>query len=167
MRRYLRFLIATMIVRPYRELPGLIGANFLQLRRITMTWQTVWALVAASTGLMSGIWLCVSTISKKASTISAEASQCWDSDKAVASALVSQSAEYLAGALLLLFSFGLQIAAVLAPATSPQWHCPVWQAAGLILLATLAISGLFAYLTFVLRRRYLQVRIPILAQQPT
>lgn len=109
-----------------------------------MSDQLVFTLTAAAVGFSSATFFCVGAVLSTAAQIEDQASGRWDFHEPVARALTGQRAQYVVGALLLLASFCLQIAATIAsPADStwlPGWVTTWWYLVGLVLLATLAIS---------------------------
>jgi len=88
-------------------------------------------------GLASGIWLCIGTLKLSPKKISQMSDDSFDADQGTASTISAQSAEYLAGATLLLISFYLQILAALIEPANFQFLDPVFANSLVIVLATI------------------------------
>jgi len=109
-----------------------------------MTEQFALTLVATTIGFLAAMFFCIGNIMNTANSILLQSSPFWDFSELVARALASQRAQYVVGALLLVISFALQVAAVLASSTKianlPQyintWPC--------LVLVVLIPSGLLA-----------------------
>lgn len=89
-----------------------------------MTEQLALILSAASLGFLAAIFFCVGNTMNSPAKIFLQATPFWDFNEPVASALAAQRAQYVVGAVLLVFSFILQVAAALA---SPSTHAPLPQ----------------------------------------
>jgi hypothetical protein len=76
-------------------------------------------LCAACFGIVAGCWLSLGTALIHPKTIEWFANEPWDSAEGTANALISQSAQYSAGALLLVVAFGLQVWAAATPTAIP------------------------------------------------
>ena len=109
-----------------------------------MTEQLVLTLVAASVGFVAAMFFCIGSALNTADKILLQATCYYDLSEPLARALSGQRAQYLVGALLLVASFLLQVAAALAcsttPAALPQF-LDTWPA---IVFAVLVPTGLFA-----------------------
>lgn len=90
-----------------------------------MNEQLAFTLAAATVGFVAALFFCIGNSLNTSAKILLQATPYWDFSAPVARALASQRAQYVAGALLLVASFVLQVAAVLASPTSlaalPQW----------------------------------------------
>lgn len=111
---------------------------------IIMTEQLAITLSAASVGFLAAIFFCVGNAMNSSQKIFLQATPFYDLSEPVARALAAQRAQYVVGALLLVVSFALQIAAARAslttPVALPQW-LHTWQ---YLVLAVLAPSALVA-----------------------
>ena len=109
-----------------------------------MTEQLVLTLVAASVGFVSAVLFCIGGILNSSKKILLQSTPYWDFSAPVACSLAAQRAQYVIGALLLVITFLLQVAAALAcsttPAALPQF-LDTWPA---IVFAVLVPTGLFA-----------------------
>lgn len=111
-----------------------------------MTTATALNIIAASIGFCAAVFFCIGNISNSSKKIIIQSTPYWDFSEPVALALAAQRAQYAVGALLLVISFGLQIAATQAssatPANLPQcihtWPCLVIA----VLVPTALASGL-------------------------
>ena len=101
-----------------------------------MSWQSLLSVIAASVGFVSGIWLCVGAAFIKPRRIVQADDASWGAKPGIAGALISQSAEYLAGGLLLAVAFGIQVAAALAPSANIQAPCPILLTGWVLVAAT-------------------------------
>lgn len=109
-----------------------------------MTEQLAMTLAAATVGFVSAVFFCIGNALNSAEKILSQASTYWDFNAPLASSLVAQRAQYAVGALLLLASFLLQVAAALASSTNPAalpQYLHTWHA---IVLAVLFPTGLIA-----------------------
>ena len=117
-----------------------------------MTVQLSLTLSAASVGFISAVFFCIGNALNTSNKILLQATPRWDFSEPVARALTAQRAQYVVGALLLVASFLLQVAAALAssatPANLPQslhfW--PYFVLA--VLLPTGLIAGGFSALLY-------------------
>lgn len=83
-----------------------------------MSESLTYTLAAAAVGTIAAFWFCVGSAFMSVATMAELATSYWDYHKARADAVVSQSAQYAVGALLLVAAFALQVAAALVPPTS-------------------------------------------------
>ena len=81
--------------------------------------QLAFTLSAATVGFVAAVFFCIGNTLNTADKILLQATPYWDFSAPVARALASQRAQYVAGALLLLSSFVLQVFAVVASSTTP------------------------------------------------
>lgn len=127
-----------------------------------MTEQLAYTLLAASIGFVAAIFFCVGTALLRHKAMIVLATSYWDYNKEHATAIVSQSAQYAVGGLLLIVSFLLQVAAALASPTDQLSLYPVLTNACIFLLTTLLLVGIF---TFGLYKLLLHWRLPRLLQE--
>ena len=78
-----------------------------------MTPQTLLSLLAAGVGFASAIMFCIGSLAARPVGIYEQSCPRWDFSEPVARALTSQQAQFSIGALLLVISFCLQVAATL------------------------------------------------------
>lgn len=126
---------------------------------MNVSWQSLLSVIAASVGFVSGVWLCFGAALVTPASIVKADDQSWNSDPDIAGALISQSAEYLAGGLLLVVAFGTQIAAALAPTTNLQWQYQGLLSGWVVVPASLVASALVSYPLYVSRRKYLEDKV--------
>lgn len=124
-----------------------------------MSWQSLLSVIAASVGFVSGIWLCFGAALVTPERIVKADDQSWKADPGIAETLISQSAEYLAGGLLLAVAFGIQIAAALAPTANLQGQCQGLLSGWVVVPASLVASVLVSYPLYVSRRKYLEDKV--------
>ena len=117
-----------------------------------MTNQMALILTAATVGFVAAIFFCVGNVLNSPSQITAQATPYWDFSEPLARSLAAQRAQYVIGALLLLVSFGLQIAATQASATTsvslPQLMQPWLNIVLVVFLSTSLIAGGCSYLLY-------------------
>ena len=114
-----------------------------------MTEQLLLTLIAASCGFVASVCFAYASAFTSKAKLVAVSKTYWDFNLVFAQATVAQSTQYLVGSLLLFFSFGLQIAAVLASSanllTLPQvlssWLSIV--ACSLLLFSGLAYTAFY------------------------
>lgn len=75
-------------------------------------------ILGSSVGFLSALFFALGTIRLRTKDIVGIAGTYWDFNLNLADSIASQRAEYIAGALLLLLSFSLQLSANLVPPTS-------------------------------------------------
>jgi ABC-type antimicrobial peptide transport system permease subunit len=131
-----------------------------------MSWQTLLSVIAASVGFVSGIWLCFGAALVTPERIVKADDQSWKAEPDIAGALISQSAEYLAGGLLLVFAFGLQIAAALAPTANLQVQCQELLSGWVVALVSVLASALISYPIYVSRKTLLSNKVKAIKEQP-
>ena len=119
--------------------------------------QLAFTLATSAVGFVSASFFCVGAISTTAEQIADQACMYWDFHPLAARALTAQRSQYAAGALLLVVSFGLQVAAALAssasPVNLPQWLCTWQQLVAVVLVATFAIAAPLAFLAYIVTLR--------------
>jgi hypothetical protein len=103
-------------------------------------------ILSSCIGLMSAMFFAVGAITMHPQKIFSVAATYWDANQLWGDSIAEQRADYISGALLLLVSFALQLAATLVPAgTAPPLLQPVGYAiAGIVavLAALLALAVL-------------------------
>ncbi|MDC8445499.1 MAG: hypothetical protein R3E36_03675 [Nitrosomonas sp.] len=117
-----------------------------------MTEQLAITLAAATVGFASAIFFCIGNASNTSEKILIQATPFWDFSEPLASSLAAQRSEYVVGALLLLASFVLQIAAALMSSTTlvnlPQ-YLHIWPVFVLVVLVlTLTVAAVAARLLY-------------------
>lgn len=110
-----------------------------------MSEQTVITLSAASVGFVAAIFLCIGSAMNNAKSIRLQCASFYSFNEYFGRSLVAQRAQYVVGALLLVISFVLQIAATLAFSTNlavlpPGIH--TWFSLVLVVTALFALIGL-------------------------
>jgi len=117
-----------------------------------MTEQLAVTLTVASIGFAAAVFFCIGNAFNSAKLITAQAIPYWDFSKPMARSLTAQRAQYVVGALLLVASFLLQIAAALSSSTIlvalPQWlqSSPVFVLT--VLVPTLLIARGFSKILY-------------------
>lgn len=109
-----------------------------------MTEQLALTIAAASVGFVSAGFFCVGNVLNTAARITDQASPRWDFSEPVARALATQRAQYVVGALLLVVTFLLQVAAALASPTNHAALPQLLQCWPYFVLAVLSPTALFA-----------------------
>lgn len=117
-----------------------------------MTEQLALTLAAASIGFVAAVFFCIGNALNTSEKVLLQSTPRWDFSEPVARALTAQRAQYVVGALLLVASFLLQVAATLAsstiPASLPQW-LHTWPNLVLaVLFPTGLIAGGFSWLLY-------------------
>lgn len=107
--------------------------------------------VAASVGLLSGLWLCYPTAAQNPHSLAWVANPPYKSAEGMTALAIAQSAQYSVGGLLLVFAFVLQVLAVLAPQATIQAPNPILQTSLYVVAAIVALVSLIvlAPLSFV------------------
>lgn len=101
---------------------------------------------AICVGFVAAVCFCIGSATSGVKAITFMAATYWDFNESLARALAAQQAQYAVGALLLVVSFALQAAAVLASQSTPQAH-PQWLPHGACLfLSVLVPTTLLAWL---------------------
>lgn len=93
-------------------------------------------LLSACIGLAAALFLCIGAARLSNQAIWLLSSTFWDYNPHLASALISQRADYVAGATLLIATFLAQVAANLAP---PVELGAVWHGIGAVVLTSAAV----------------------------
>jgi len=127
-----------------------------------MNEQLAYTLAAASVGFAAAAFFCVGTALLRHKTMIALATSYWDYNKKHATAIVSQSAQYAVGGLLLVVSFILQVVAALASPTNLLSLHPVLVNAYIFVLAISLLTGAAAFGLYKLLLRW---RLPPLLQE--
>ncbi|WP_367848346.1 hypothetical protein [Rhodoferax sp. WC2427] len=107
--------------------------------------------VAASVGLLSGLWLCYPTAAQNPHSLAWVASPPNKATEGMTALAIAQSAQYSVGGLLLVFAFFLQVLAALAPQATIQASNPILQSSLYVVAAIVALVSLvvLAPLSFV------------------
>ena len=111
-----------------------------------MTLQAAFNLMSLSVGFVAGAWFCIGAATNNSEQIARLAGSYIGYNLDIIRSLSAQRAQYAVGALLLVFSFGLQVAAVLTPPATEIYLPPVLQSTVAVLLSTLAIVSLLSFL---------------------
>lgn len=119
----------------------------------------LYTLAAASVGFVAAIFFGFGTALLRRKAIVLLASTYWDYNEEQAAAIVSQSAQYLTGGVLLVASFALQVLASLASPTTLVLLHPCFVNGYVVVLTVLLLAGLSGWLLYclVLRWRLPQV----------
>jgi hypothetical protein len=110
-----------------------------------MNEQLALTLLAASAGFIAAVFFCVGNALNSAKNIALQSSAFWGANLSLARALAVQRSQYVAGALLLVTAFALQIWAALTSSTSLAALPPgidTWLRLVLIGVATTGFLGL-------------------------
>ena len=115
-----------------------------------MTEQFALTLLAASAGFAAAVFFCIGSAFNSSQNIAAISSTYWGVNPALARSLASQRGQYVAGGLLLVIAFGLQIWAALASSANPvvlpqwigSWLCLVLVGTATTFLLGFAIAGI-------------------------
>ena len=110
-----------------------------------MSEQAIYSIAAACFGFVSALFFGVGSAFVSQSKTVAMSGTYYSFNVALAEALVSQSAQYAVGALLLVVSFVLQVLAVPASQAIHQWRCPVLASAWLLVPSFLAPIGVSTF----------------------
>lgn len=100
--------------------------------------------LAASVGLLSGLWLCYPTAAQNPHSLAWVANPPNKSAEGMTALAIAQSAQYTVGGLLLVFAFVLQVLAALAPQATIQTPYPILQTNLYVVAAIVALVSLFA-----------------------
>lgn len=104
--------------------------------------------VAASVGLLSGLWLCYPTAAQNPHSLAWVANPPYGSAEGMTALAIAQSAQYSVGGALLVFAFVLQVLAALAPQATIQAPYPILQTSLYVAAAIVAFVSLFALAPF-------------------
>ena len=110
-----------------------------------MSEQAIYSIAAACFGFVSALFFGIGSAFLSQSKTVAMSGTYYSFNIALAEALVSQSAQYAIGALLLVVSFVLQVLAVPASQATHQWRCPVFASAWLLIPTFLFAIGVPAF----------------------
>jgi hypothetical protein len=113
-----------------------------------MTEQMAFALASASVGFVAAICFCIGSAFLSKNKIVILAATYWDYNEAHANAIISQSAQYITGAILLAIAFGLQVAAIRASQATVRLPHPVLEHVFAFVLVVLLASGLIAFVLY-------------------
>ena len=121
-----------------------------------MTYSFSVTIVAASIGLLSGLWLCYPTAASSPHSLAWLANPPFKSADGKIDLAISQSAQYTVGGLLLVFAFLLQVLATLAPQAILQVRYPCQEsnvlAAAVLVAITVLVATPISYLIYLLRK---------------
>lgn len=117
-----------------------------------MTTTTMLNIVSSSVGFCAAIFFCIGNALNSSNQIITQASTYWDFNVSLARSLAAQRAQYVIGALLLVVSFFLQVAASLIPSTTPA-NIPQYVHTGpylvlVVLLSTLCLAGACSFVIY-------------------
>jgi len=131
--------------------------------------QLALSLSAAAVGFAAAVFFCIGNVLNSAEKIRLQATPFWDFSGPLAQALAAQRAQYLAGAVLLVVSFVLQVAASLSPtdmaACLPSW-LDSWLAMVVsVLVFALAVGGTGAWIIYKVTLRKVERLAPSEATQ--
>ena len=123
-----------------------------------MTWQILFSIVASSVGAVSGVWLCFGAALISPARIAQAADDSWKANPDVRGMLSAQSGQYLAGGVLLISAFALQLIAATASASRIDYisNSTLW--AALIVFGSILISFSISYPIYRLRTTFLIAR---------
>ena len=123
-----------------------------------MSWQTFFSILASSVGAVSGIWLCAGAALISPARIVQAADDSWKANPDVRGMLTIQSGQYLAGGVLLIVAFTIQLVSATASMTIVE--CVPRGATGLvvIVLGSVFVSGLISYPVYRWRIGFLKAR---------
>lgn len=83
-----------------------------------MSQQLALTLAAAAVGFVAAVYFCIGNVMNAPASIVSQATPRWDFSEPLARSLAMQRAQYVVGAVLLVASFALQVAAILASPTT-------------------------------------------------
>jgi hypothetical protein len=133
-----------------------------------MTCAFITNVIAASLGLMSGLWLCYPTAASNPHSLAWVASPPWKSAEGKTDLAIAQSAQYSIGGLLLVAAFVLQVLATLAPTAKLQVPHPMfeheWLVAVIVFVATVAALIPVTFFAYKGRKKQLLRKVHV-AQQ--
>lgn len=124
--------------------------------------------VAASVGLLSGLWLCYPTAAQNPHSLAWVANPPYKSVEGMTSLAIAQSAQYSVGGLLLVFAFVLQVLAALAPQATIQPPNPILQSnlyavASIVGLVTLVLLAPLSFVAYKWRMKAMHRQVQVAA----
>jgi hypothetical protein len=123
-----------------------------------MSWQTLFSIVAASVGAASGIWLCFGAALISPARIVQSADDSWKANPDIKGALIAQSGQYMAGGVLLIGAFALQLIAAIASISLVSFLPDGMFGIVLIVLGSLFISLSISYPIYRKGKKFLMAR---------
>lgn len=117
------------------------SAGYITLK-LFMSCAFIITVIAASVGLLSGLWLCYPTAAQNPHSLAWVADPPWKSTEGMTSLAIAQSAQYSVGGLLLVAAFVLQVLAALAPQATIQSPNPILPASLYAVAAIVALVSL-------------------------
>jgi len=127
----------------------------------------IYTLAAAAVGTIAAFWFCVGSAFMSVATMAELATSYWDYHKARADAVVSQSAQYAVGALLLLTAFIFQVAAAVAPPASQLALPPILSSPYAFLISVLLPVWALSFAIYKLLQRINGGRVHRLLKERT
>lgn len=133
-----------------------------------MTEQTALTLISACFGFVAAIFFCIGSAFTSHDKMVALSRTYWGANLEFAKATVAQSTQYAIGGLLLLVSFGLQVAATQASATNQIMNHPIYGHYLFVVVSTTLLVGGLSWLLYVKtnKTRYQRVEAE-LKQEPS
>ncbi|RLL51717.1 hypothetical protein D8Y20_08490 [Mariprofundus sp. EBB-1] len=113
-----------------------------------MTEQIAYTLVSASFGFIAAICFCIGSSFLSKNKIVLLATTFWSYNEEQAKAIISQSAQYLTGALFLIAAFVFQVVATQASQATVQMLHPALECGYAFVIFVLVPSGIFAFCLF-------------------
>jgi hypothetical protein len=123
-----------------------------------MSWQTLFSIMAASVGAVSGGWLCFGAAVISPARIAQAADDSWKANPDIRRMLVVQSGQYIAGGALLMVAFVLQLVAATASASTSDYMPSGFTGSTFIVLGSAPISALISYPIYRWRTAFLMAR---------
>lgn len=108
--------------------------------------QLFFTIASIAIGFVASVCFCVGAATNTHENIALSSATIVGGNPAQIKAMSAQRAQYIVGALLLIFSFGLQAAAILTPKDIPTHVPPFFQSPLLLLLVVLLVSSVIAFL---------------------
>ncbi len=119
-----------------------------------MTEQAALTLISASFGFIAAIFFCIGSALTTHKKMVALSRTYWGANLEFAKATVSQSTQYGIGALLLIISFGLQIMATQASATTQATNDPINGHYSFIVVSTTLLVGGLSWLLYLITNKH-------------
>ncbi|MGM9514239.1 hypothetical protein ACS5PK_08305 [Roseateles sp. DB2] len=129
-----------------------------------MSYQVLLTIFSSCFGFVSALWFGIGALLMGPSKIIKTSDDSWDANPGMAEALISQSAEYLAGGALLALSFVFQILSTQASIDVIRCGGPFLGSPWVIALVGIFFGFVISYPIFLLRRSNLRRRVS--AQKP-
>ena len=137
--------------------------------KLFMSCAFIITVVAASVGLLSGLWLCFPTAAQNPHSLAWVANPPWKSSEGMTALAIAQSAQYSIGGLLLVFAFVLQVLAALAPQATIQAPSPILQTnlyavAAIVALASLVVLAPLSFVAYKWRVKAMHSKVQAAAE---